>query len=58
MPSVLLLLAEDEHTVAVVLNAALTDAGYEVLAAGDGNEAIKEIEADAARFRSVVTDIN
>ena len=57
MPSVLLLLAEDEQTVAVVLNAALTDAGYEVLAAGDGNEAIKEIEADAARFRAVVTDI-
>ncbi len=57
MPSVLLLLAEDEHTVAAVLNAALTDAGYEVLGAGNGNEAIKEIEADAARFRAVVTDI-
>ena len=57
MPSVLLLLAEDDHTVAVVLHAALTDAGYEVLAAGNGNEAIREIEADAARFRAVVTDI-
>lgn len=57
MPSVLLLLAEDEHAVADVLSAALTDAGYEVITARSGNEAIKEVDADAARFRAIVTDI-
>lgn len=57
MPSVLLLLAENERVVADVLDAALTDAGYEVVTARSGNEAIREIEADAARFRAIVTDI-
>ena len=57
MPSVLLLLAEDDHAVAVVLDAALTDAGYEVITASSGAAAMQEIEADAARFRAVVTDI-
>jgi CheY-like chemotaxis protein len=53
MPSVLLLLVEDEHAVAVLLNTALTDAGYEVITARNGHDAVKEIEADAARFRAM-----
>jgi DNA-binding response OmpR family regulator len=57
MPSVLLLLAEDEGAIADLLTTALTDAGYEVTAASNGDEALKEVEADAARFRAVVTDI-
>jgi DNA-binding response OmpR family regulator len=57
MPSVLLLLAEDERVIADVLDAALTDAGYEVVTARNGNEAMKQIETDAARFRAIVTDI-
>jgi DNA-binding response OmpR family regulator len=58
MPSVLLLLAEDELAVADLLNTALTDAGYEVITARTGDEAMKEIEADAGRFRAIVTDIH
>lgn len=58
MPSVLLLLAEDEPAVAVILNTALADAGYEVITARNGHTAIKEIEADAARFRAILTDIH
>jgi DNA-binding response OmpR family regulator len=58
MPSVLLLLAEDEFAVADLLNTALGDAGYEVITARHGHAAIKEIEADAARFRAILTDIH
>jgi DNA-binding response OmpR family regulator len=57
MPSVLLLLAEDDGAVADLLSTALTDAGYEVLTSANGDEALREVEADAARFRAIVTDI-
>jgi DNA-binding response OmpR family regulator len=58
MPSVLLLLAEDEFAVADLLNTALSEAGYEVITARNGHAAIQEIEADAARFRAILTDIH
>jgi len=54
---VLVLLAEDDPQIVTVMEAALGDAGYEVIVARDGNAALREIEADAARFRAVATDI-
>jgi len=55
--NVLVLLAEDDAQIVTVMEAALADAGYVVIVARDGNAALKEIEADATRFRAVATDI-
>jgi DNA-binding response OmpR family regulator len=58
MSSILLLLVEDEVLILDTLEVALTDGGYEVVKSHDGTTALKEIEADAARFRAIVTDVN
>lgn len=55
--SIILLLAEDEALIRDLLEAAMTDSGFEVAVATGGGEALAELEADAARFRAVVTDI-
>jgi DNA-binding response OmpR family regulator len=55
--SILLLLVEDEELVQELLETALTDAGFELTIAESGEQAIAELETDAARFRAVVTDI-
>ncbi len=55
--SAMLLLVEDEPLIIDVLEDALIDAGYEVLRSQSGTEALKELEADASRFRAIVTDI-
>ena len=52
-----LLLSEDDPVLRDVLEAALMDAGFTIVAAGDGTKALAELEADAARFRAVITDI-
>jgi len=56
-PNIMLLLVEDELLIADILEDALTESGYEVVKSQNGVEALKEIEADASRFRAVVTDI-
>ena len=53
----LLLLVEDEVVIRAVLEEALTDGGYEVATAGDADEALALLEADAQRFRGVISDI-
>ena len=55
--TVLILLVEDEHLIRLNLEDELADAGFEVVAATSGDEAIAELDADAARFRAVLTDI-
>jgi DNA-binding response OmpR family regulator len=55
--SVLLLLAEDEALIRMHLEEELRDAGFDVVTALDGAQAMAELETDAARFRGVVTDI-
>jgi CheY-like chemotaxis protein len=55
--NVLLLLAEDEALIRMHLEEELRDAGFDVVTALDGAQAITELETDAARFRGVVTDI-
>lgn len=55
--SVTVLLIEDEALIIDVLEAALTDSGYEVIKAQNGTKALEEIEADVSRFRAVATDI-
>ncbi len=52
-----ILLVEDEALIVEILTAEFADTGFEVVVASDGNRAIAELDADAARFKAVVTDI-
>jgi DNA-binding response OmpR family regulator len=52
-----ILLVEDEALIEEILTAEFADTGFEVVAASDGNQAIAELDADATRFKAVVTDI-
>jgi DNA-binding response OmpR family regulator len=52
-----LLLVEDEALILELLDHALTEAGFKVVAASSGAQAVAELEADTARFRAVVTDV-
>lgn len=53
----LVLLVEDEALIRMFLEDTLADAGFGVAAASNGHQALAELEAGAARFRAVVTDI-
>jgi DNA-binding response OmpR family regulator len=55
--SILLLLVEDEALIRLHLQEDLRDAGFTLVVASDGRQAMAELEADATRFRGVVTDI-
>jgi PAS domain S-box-containing protein len=50
------LLAEDDDSVRALLRLVLLDAGYDVLEAGDGAEALRRAEAHAAVIDVVLTD--
>jgi len=52
-----ILLVEDEALIVEILTAEFADTGFEVVVASDGYRAIAELDADAARFKAVVTDI-
>ncbi|TPG14712.1 response regulator [Sphingomonas koreensis] len=53
----ILFLVEDEILIQQMLEDALTDAGFKVVIAGNGAEAITELGDEATRFCAVVTDI-
>jgi DNA-binding response OmpR family regulator len=57
MVGLVVLLVEDEPMIIDVMEDALIEAGFEVVKAPDGQAAFDEIQADASRFRAVVTDI-
>jgi CheY-like chemotaxis protein len=57
MPTPILLLVEDEAVVQEWMHTELVDAGFELVAAADGTQALAELEADAERFKAVITDI-
>jgi len=52
-----ILLVEDEALIEEILTAEFADTGFEVVAASDGHRAMAELDADATRFKAVVTDI-
>ena len=56
-PSILILLVEDEELIRMNLEEELRDAGFDLVTAPDGAQAMTQLETDAARFRGVVTDI-
>ncbi len=53
----LVLVAEDENLISITLDDILSEAGFEPLVVVDAHEAIAELEADASRFRALLTDI-
>lgn len=57
MGTTVLLLVDDDPTVQEMLGAELSDAGFKIVAVGDGTQAIAELDADATRFGGVITDI-
>ena len=57
-PTITLLLVEDEPLISLDLKEALTEAGFDVIQAMNGEKALSEIKADASRFRGLITDIN
>lgn len=55
--AVLLLLVEDEPVLQIMLDDGLREAGFEPVLAVDGVAALRELAADAGRFRLLLTDI-
>jgi DNA-binding response OmpR family regulator len=55
--TVVLLLSEDDPILRGVLEITLIDAGFIIVIASNGTEALAELDADATRFRMVITDI-
>jgi len=52
-----LFLVEDDALIRELLEASLTEAGFQVIEVSDGTKALAEFQADATRFRAVITDI-
>ena len=52
-----LFLVEDDALIRELLEASLSDAGFEVVEVSCGTKALAHFDADAARFRAVITDI-
>jgi DNA-binding response OmpR family regulator len=57
LPAIVLLLVEDETLPHDIIEEGLSDAGFELVIKGSGREAIAELDANASRFRAVLTDI-
>lgn len=55
--SAIILLVEDEDLVLMTVEAALHDAGYEVVPARDGREALALLEARIEEFGALMTDV-
>ena len=51
-------LVEDDIPVQFLLDTVLTDAGFDVVVAGNGMQALAELETHAPRFGALITDIN
>jgi len=52
-----LCLVEDDALIRELLETSLTDAGFEVVEVSCGTKALAEFDADASRFRALITDI-
>jgi DNA-binding response OmpR family regulator len=52
-----ILLIEDEFLIRELLATEFTDVGFAIVAAGDGDRAVAELEKNANRFTAVITDI-
>lgn len=53
----ILLLVEDDFALQSVLEIGLSEEGFEVVAASNGNAALKELASDKTTFSAIITDI-
>ena len=53
-----ILVAEDDQDVQALLEATLSDAGFEAVIVASGEEAITLLTGDMGKYRGLVTDIN
>jgi len=58
MRSATVLVVDDDALILKVLVDELTEVGFEVMAARDGNQAIAGLTKDASRFKAIITDVN
>ena len=58
MESAVILLVEDEHLLRDILDEALKEAGFELLLAKTGSEALTMLESPNDRLRGLVSDVN
>jgi CheY-like chemotaxis protein len=56
--SILVFLVEDEFLIQELVEHALQEGGFAVAIANNGEEAMAMLEADGAKFRALVSDIN
>ena len=56
--SLSILVVEDDQTIQVLIEEALTDGGFELDIAASGAEAVTLLQGTNSRYRAVVTDIN
>jgi CheY-like chemotaxis protein len=54
----LILVVEDERLIQELVEAALTEGGFETEIVGSGEEAITLLQDDAANYRALLTDIH
>jgi len=57
LDSVVILVAEDDALVLFAVEEALTEAGFEVISAASGSEAIRLLDDEQFSLKAVVTDI-
>lgn len=54
----MVLIVEDELLIQELLEAPLTDGGYEVAKASSGEQAISMLEAHGVEYQALITDVN
>lgn len=56
--SVLVFVIEDEESIQIILEEALTEAGFSITMAGSGEEAMEMLDKEGADYRALITDVN
>jgi DNA-binding response OmpR family regulator len=54
----IILVVEDDHNIQSIVEDALTEAGFEIVIASSGEQAVDLLDASEGKFRALVTDIN
>lgn len=49
---------EDEDSIQIILEEALTEAGFSITMAGSGEEAMEMLDKEGADYRALITDVN
>ncbi len=56
--AILVFIVEDEETIQFLLKEALTEGGFAVTTARNGEEAMAMLDQDGADYRALITDVN